>query len=197
MTPDNPITSMSLIDQVRSENAEAWSKLGHIYYPLLFDWAKKAGLQDSDAADIVQDVFSIVFKSISRFHKDRPADTFRGWLWTITRNEIRGWFRKQKAMQAKARRLLRESSNRVRSRLGKTMIPKFTKLSQNSPTESLFVQRAAEAIRGTSKNISGGFLAGHRRRSLVHRDCRKLNMSTGAVHQAKFRVLARLREFLG
>ena len=103
MTPDNPITSMSLIDQVRSENAEAWSKLAHIYYPLVFHWAKRAGMQDSDAADIVQDVFSIVFKSISRFHKDRPADTFRGWLWTITRNEIRGWFRKQKAMQAKAR----------------------------------------------------------------------------------------------
>ena len=38
-----------------------------------------------DAEDILQDVFSAVSLHLSRFHRDRPGDTFRGWLSTIAR----------------------------------------------------------------------------------------------------------------
>ena len=74
----------------------------NIYSPLVVDWVRKSGIQSEDVNDIVQDVFQIVVKSISRFRKEKSTDTFRGWLWTITRNEVRGWFRKQKAALVKA-----------------------------------------------------------------------------------------------
>ena len=57
--------------------------------------ACRAGLQESDAADICQDVFRAVAGNLERFRYDRPSDTFRGWLWTITRNKIRDFCRAQ------------------------------------------------------------------------------------------------------
>ena len=95
-------TSLSLINQARNNDEDAWQKMCNIYSPLVVDWVRKVGIQSEDVNDIVQDVFQIVFKNIRRFEKDKPSDTFRGWLWTITRNEIRGWFKKQKAAKVKA-----------------------------------------------------------------------------------------------
>jgi len=33
-------------------------------------------------------VFRAVYVNLDRFRKDRPEDSFRGWLRTITRNKI-------------------------------------------------------------------------------------------------------------
>jgi len=43
--------------------------------------------------DIFQQVFHQVARNITDFRKDRPSDTFRGWLRVITRNKIRDHFR--------------------------------------------------------------------------------------------------------
>jgi RNA polymerase sigma-70 factor (ECF subfamily) len=59
----------------------------------VYRWARDAGLQESDAADIMQDVFRRLTIHIGQFHHAKPTDTFRGWLWTITRNRIRDHYR--------------------------------------------------------------------------------------------------------
>jgi hypothetical protein len=41
------------------------------------------GLQPSDAADTLQEVFEAVAVHLPDFRRDQPSDTFRGWLWTI------------------------------------------------------------------------------------------------------------------
>ena len=69
-----------------------WSRFVHLYTPLIFAWGRKAGLQDADAADICQDVFRAVSAGIDRFDCDRPASSFRGWLWTITRRTLGRYF---------------------------------------------------------------------------------------------------------
>jgi RNA polymerase sigma-70 factor (ECF subfamily) len=45
-------------------------------------------LQTADADDVFQEVFHAVARAIGRFRKDRPHDTFRGWLRTITRSKL-------------------------------------------------------------------------------------------------------------
>jgi len=54
---------------------------------------RKAGLQSSDARDVVQEVFQSLVSSIDQFQKNDPRASFRGWLWTITRNKIRDHYR--------------------------------------------------------------------------------------------------------
>lgn len=86
-------TSPSLLERARSDNPDAWKSLVRIYGPLVYGWSRRAGLQPSDASDVVQEVFAAVAKGLGRFRKDSPDDSFKGWVWTICRNKIRDHFR--------------------------------------------------------------------------------------------------------
>ncbi len=197
MAERNPSTSISLIEQAQSKDSGAWMRLSQVYSPLVFSWSKRAGLQDEDAADIVQDVFKILLKSLDGFRRDRAGDTFRGWLWTITRNEIRNWFRKQKARPEKG-----EGGSDANHRIASIAdwVNDDSDIGEISPHESaetLLMQRAAEAIQGdfephTWAAFWRATVEGHNSTDIAN----DLRMTTGAVRQAKFRVLARLREYL-
>jgi RNA polymerase sigma-70 factor (ECF subfamily) len=50
-------------------------------------------VSEVDAADVSQEVFTAVFRHIGDFRRERPGDSFRGWLWTITRNKVRDHWR--------------------------------------------------------------------------------------------------------
>jgi RNA polymerase sigma-70 factor (ECF subfamily) len=57
-------------------------------------------LQAADAADVGQEVFQTVARKVGDFHRDRPGDSFRGWLWTITRNKVHDFHRARLPDQA-------------------------------------------------------------------------------------------------
>ena len=59
-----------------------------LYGPVVYGFARKRGLQDADAADLMQDVMRSVSGAIGRLDYDRSQGTFRGWLFTITRNKV-------------------------------------------------------------------------------------------------------------
>ena len=87
-------TSYTLLNRVRVFDPAAWARLVDLYSPLIFRLCRRSGLQPADAADIGQEVFTSVARTITEFRRDRPGDTFRGWLYTITRNKIRTLARK-------------------------------------------------------------------------------------------------------
>jgi RNA polymerase sigma-70 factor, ECF subfamily len=86
-------TSSSLLERARAPGA--WERLTSLYCPLVYGWARRAGLGTDDAADMVQEVFLAVVKYLPGFRHDRREDTFRGWLWTITQNKIHDLRRRQ------------------------------------------------------------------------------------------------------
>src|SRR5262249_22176089 len=87
-------TSRSLLERVKADDAAAWDGLVTLYGPLGFRWCRRWDLQDEDTADIFQEVFQAVATHIASFRKEKPGDTFRGWLRTITRNKIHDFFRR-------------------------------------------------------------------------------------------------------
>jgi RNA polymerase sigma-70 factor (ECF subfamily) len=89
-------TSSGLLNRVKAGQAEAWGRLIDLYGPLIYQWCRQSGLQSQDAADVGQEVFATVARRIAEFRKEQPADSFRGWLWTVTRNKIRDHFRARK-----------------------------------------------------------------------------------------------------
>lgn len=88
-------TSASLIRRVRLKDAGAWKRLVELYGPLVYSWSRRQGLRDSDAADVVQDVFRSVFQALDQFQREHPDANFRGWLAAITRNQVHLFFRRQ------------------------------------------------------------------------------------------------------
>lgn len=82
-------TSLSLLRRIRLHDAVSWSRFAKLYTPLVFGWVRRAGLQDSDAADVTQEVFVVVARRIDIYDEQRKGASFRGWLWGIVRNKMR------------------------------------------------------------------------------------------------------------
>src|SRR6476619_907429 len=86
---ESPLTRASLLVQIRTgSNHVAWQEFVKLYGPVIYGFARKRGLQDADAADLMQDVLRSVSTAIGRLEYDPHHGTFRGWLFTITRNKI-------------------------------------------------------------------------------------------------------------
>lgn len=84
-----PETSYSLIDQIKDiSNGPAWKEFYAIYQPVVFRMARKRGMQDADAHDVIQQIFVSVSRSIQTWENTDDAPPFRAWLTTVARNAI-------------------------------------------------------------------------------------------------------------
>jgi RNA polymerase sigma-70 factor (ECF subfamily) len=82
-------TSASLLQRLRqSAPADAWVRFVKLYTPLLFYWTRRLGLSHQDAADLVQEVFTVLVQKLPEFRYDRQS-SFRNWLRTILLNRWR------------------------------------------------------------------------------------------------------------
>ena len=89
-------TQSSLIRRAQDNDSAAWERLSHLYGPVVYGWARNAGLQPQDASDVMQDVFQSLTTRLHQFQQRNASDSFRGWLWTVTRNKVRDHFRRQR-----------------------------------------------------------------------------------------------------
>lgn len=92
-------TPVSLLDRLRlSPDDDDWRRLVHLYTPLLFSWARRAGAREDEAADLAQEVFAVLVQALPHFVYDDKTGRFRSWLRTIALNK----FRNQKRREARA-----------------------------------------------------------------------------------------------
>jgi RNA polymerase sigma-70 factor (ECF subfamily) len=188
-----PATRPSLLVRIRDPLDEAaWAQFVDVYAPLIYGYARRNGLQDADAADLTQEVLRAVAAAAGRLEYDPRRGSFRGWLFTVVRNDLRT-FLDRRRRQARAaggtdaqrlldqqpapggdpealwqeeyeRRLFRWAADRVRQDVAET-------------TWQAFWQTAVEG-RG-AREAAGA-----------------LGLSVAAVYMAKSRVLARLKELV-
>jgi RNA polymerase sigma factor (sigma-70 family) len=187
---ESPLTRASLLVQIRDgANHAAWREFVNLYGPVVYGFARTRGLQDADAADLMQDVLRSVSAAIGRLDYDRTQGTFRGWLFTITRNKILNFLaarriRAQAAGDSGTRRLLdsqpddRDSADtwemEYQRRLASLAMKRIRDEFQEKSWQA-FWQTAVEGK--AASDVS-----------------KQIGLSPGAIYVAKSRVLARLKQ---
>jgi RNA polymerase sigma-70 factor (ECF subfamily) len=187
---DEPITtsatSDSLLERVRRFDPDAWSRFSRLYSPLVYRWCRQARLQESDAADISQEVFRSVAGAIEGFHRGGAGESFRGWLWTITRNKLRDHFRRRLAQPGGV------GGSDIQRRL--LEIPEAPPDDGGFDVAGSLAHRALDQVECEFEPRTWqAFLrvtVGGQNPAAVSED---LQMTVGAVYTAKSRVLRRLR----
>jgi RNA polymerase sigma factor (sigma-70 family) len=187
-----PATRITLLNRIRDvADSEAWAEFATLYGPVVYGFARKRGLQDADASDLVQDVLRSVARNAGKLEYDPKRGTFRGWLYTVARNKIFNFLNSQRN---RARGVGDDGSDHDRldsladkrddqeaiweleyQRRLSTLAMDSVKHEFQPATWRAFW---ATAVDGKSAADIG----------------KELGMTSGAVYVAKSRVLARLRE---
>ncbi|MBN9120382.1 MAG: sigma-70 family RNA polymerase sigma factor [Planctomycetes bacterium] len=84
-----PTTSLTLLDRLRRpDHPDAWDRFVRLYAPLLLRWAELQGVRGADAEDLAQAVLLKLLRLLPDYARE-DGRSFRGWLFTICRNECR------------------------------------------------------------------------------------------------------------
>jgi RNA polymerase sigma-70 factor, ECF subfamily len=90
-------TDTRLLARVRNPaDSRSWREFVQLYHPLLLSYVRRAGLNDHDAQDVVQEVFIKLVQGLPRFELRRERGRFRTWLYDIVRNAVVDWARRQR-----------------------------------------------------------------------------------------------------
>jgi RNA polymerase sigma-70 factor, ECF subfamily len=95
----NSDTRGSVIVVVCQNDPERWREFDSIYRPMLLAFLRKQHLNDSDANDVVQDIFVKLLSKIQTY--DREKYRFRRWLFSVAHNTLID-FARRRASQKKA-----------------------------------------------------------------------------------------------
>jgi RNA polymerase sigma-70 factor (ECF subfamily) len=185
-------TSRSLLARLHANEPAAWDRLVVLYAPLVWHWCRKMKLPHQDVADVFQDVFQSVATHLHRFRSDRPTDTFRGWLRTITTNKILDHYRAKKRQPTAAGG---SEAQAWWSQVPEVLMPDAA--DEAKPCQDLF-RKALDLIQADFEERTWRAFWRVAVDGQAPQDvARELAMSAGAVRVAKCRVLHRLRLELG
>jgi RNA polymerase sigma-70 factor, ECF subfamily len=178
-------TPVSLLERLRQANApEAWERLVLLYTPLIYSWARQAGLQEADAADLVQDVFVTLVQTLPTFDYDRQK-SFRRWLRTITLNKWRDRQRKR------ARQPVSGEAALLQEPAAAADIEHFWEVEYRQ-------QLVHRALAIMSRDFQPATWKAFWQQAVEGRPAEAvaadLGLTVGAAYAAKFRVLSRLRQ---
>lgn len=183
---------LSLARRLRDGTDGAWSEMVQLYGPLLDDWCRLGGVPPAALADVAQDVFVSAFRGLEAFDASDTDATFRGWLWTIARNRIVDYHRRQKRVADAV------GGSTAYQALQSLVDP----VPADDPTEadqmSALTHRALNQIRlefesTTWDSFWRATVLGHPTDLIA---C-EVGVTAAAVRQSKSRVLRRLRKQLG
>ncbi len=187
---DSATTRPSLLARIRDRTDQrAWAEFVDVYAPLVYGFAQKHGLQDADAADLTQEVLRAVAGSAARLEYDPRRGSFRGWLFTIVRNEMHDLVAARRRPGAgsgdtDAQRRLEQHPDRAADEA----------LWEREYEQQLFAWAAEQVRRDFQETTWQAFWLTAVQGKSGKETADTLGMTTAAVYLAKRRVMTRLKE---
>jgi RNA polymerase sigma factor (sigma-70 family) len=94
-------TRESLLTRLRDwQDQDGWREFFDTYWRLIYNVARKAGLADAEAQDVVQNTFVYLSRRMPNFRYDRARGSFKSWLRVVTRSRISVFRRREQSNPA-------------------------------------------------------------------------------------------------
>src|SRR5262245_37369790 len=184
-----PQTRPSLLVRLRDhDDQEAWRLFVDLYGPLIYGLARKRGLQDADAADLTQEVCRSVAGAVRKLDYDPARGSFRGWLYTVARRQLADFVDRQRRQAAGT------GDSAVQALLEEQPAPEAEADWERDYERRVFAWAAEQVREHFRNNTWRAFWLTAVEGQSAEEAGRSLDMSAGAVHVARSRVLARLKE---
>jgi RNA polymerase sigma factor (sigma-70 family) len=185
-----PLTRASLLVRLRDPNdADAWRDFVRLYAAVIYGFARKRGLQDADAADLMQEVLRSVAGAVGRLDYDPGKGTFRGWLYSVTRNKVYNF------LESRRRHARGTGDSNAHQRLEEHPGRESEVDDWDREYERKAFAWAADRVRPEFQpNTWQAFWLTAVEGQNAKDAGRRLGLTPGAVYVAKSRVLARLKE---
>ena len=183
-------TRATLLLRIRdAQDRVAWGEFVQLYAPLIHSYGMHRGMQDADAADLVQDVMGQVSRSMPGFDYDRSRGSFRGWLLTVTRNALR------KTANRNSRQAKGSGDTEVHGLLEQQPAAPHDDEEWDREYQRNLFQWAAERVKPDFREASWlafwrTVVEGHETETVA----RELKLSVGAVYIARSRIISRVRQ---
>ena len=95
-------TRRSLVDRLENwDDRKRWQEFFDTYWKLIYSAARKSGLTEVEAEEVVQETVITVAKNVGKLRYDPAIGSFKGWLLNITRWRIADQFRNREPGNAK------------------------------------------------------------------------------------------------
>jgi RNA polymerase sigma factor (sigma-70 family) len=189
-----PGTRTSVLLRLRDGNDRAaWAEFVSLYGPMIFGFARRRGLQDADAADLMQEILLVVAAAVKTSEYDSLKGSFRAWLFGVVRNQLlRLRSRQARAGRGSGDRAEHELLLEVPSTSDEEQV-----LWDQEHERTLFAWAADQVRMQVQESTWQAFWQTAVEGGNGQQVAAKLNMTVAAVYLAKGRVMARLKGLLG
>ena len=187
---EHPTLSSLLLEDVRRMDPHGWARLVTIFGPIVYRWCRTSGIRESEAADVVQEVFAAVARGITSFERVKSEGSFRSWLATITRSRVRDHYRR--------------SANRMDAEGGTDAMLRLQQMTQDLDSticaenvQTLVVREVLQQVKAEFEQTTWAAFWLTTIDEIKAADvAEQTGLSVASVYQAKSRVLRRLRQRL-
>jgi RNA polymerase sigma factor (sigma-70 family) len=89
-------TRASLLSRLKHlDDSESWQVCFNTYWKLIFNAARRSGLTETEAEDVVQETLITIVRGIQDFKYDKSRGSFKGWLLKTTAWRVQDQLRKR------------------------------------------------------------------------------------------------------
>jgi RNA polymerase sigma factor (sigma-70 family) len=188
-------TRRSLVDRLANwDDRRHWQEFFDTYWKLIYSAARKSGLTDSEAQEVVQETIITVAKNVDKLKYDPAIGSFKGWLLQITRWRIADQFRKREPGNAKCARQMDDRLTATIERLPDSQGDDIAALWEKEWQQTLFdaaITRVKRKVEAKQFQIFDCYV---RKEWPAQKVAEQLRVNVGQVYLARHRVSALLKK---
>jgi RNA polymerase sigma factor (sigma-70 family) len=188
-------TRRSLVDRLANwDDQRRWQEFFDTYWKLIYSAARKSGLADAEAQEVVQETVITVAKNIDRLKYDPAVGSFKGWLLQITRWRIADQFRKRELEGVKRTHLQDDRFTATIERVPDSRIVDLDAVWETEWKDNLLEAAIARVKRKIDPKQFQIFDCYVRKEWPAQKVAERLRVSVGQVYLARHRVAALLKK---